>query len=161
MDFQFSVFERFVYRSPCYINSKIVNNFFFVFSIAHTIHEMVTEQATIMINGKLKEYQIKVSCNVLGVSPWNCTKSQQDIISLINVIYFSLCQQVSTLVCLACLFTFPGHNFVFSSLTVGWLVYNILWFHRGWSGLSRSSTTISMGYLQTRWVLEKPSRLSD
>uniref|UniRef100_A0A1B6FFX3 ATP-dependent helicase brm n=1 Tax=Cuerna arida TaxID=1464854 RepID=A0A1B6FFX3_9HEMI len=29
------------------------------YSIAHTIHEIVTEQATIMINGKLKEYQIK------------------------------------------------------------------------------------------------------
>ncbi|XP_054270051.1 transcription activator BRG1-like isoform X2 [Macrosteles quadrilineatus] len=29
------------------------------YSIAHTIHEMVTEQASIMINGKLKEYQIK------------------------------------------------------------------------------------------------------
>ncbi|KAL1138772.1 hypothetical protein AAG570_008834 [Ranatra chinensis] len=29
------------------------------YSIAHTIHEIVTEQATIMVNGKLKEYQIK------------------------------------------------------------------------------------------------------
>ncbi|XP_039289361.1 ATP-dependent helicase brm isoform X2 [Nilaparvata lugens] len=29
------------------------------YSIAHTIHESVTEQATIMVNGKLKEYQIK------------------------------------------------------------------------------------------------------
>jgi hypothetical protein len=29
-------------------------------SIAHTIHEIVTEQATILVNGKLKEYQIKV-----------------------------------------------------------------------------------------------------
>jgi len=29
------------------------------YSIAHTVHEIVTEQATIMINGKLKEYQIK------------------------------------------------------------------------------------------------------
>ncbi|CAB0003666.1 unnamed protein product [Nesidiocoris tenuis] len=29
------------------------------YSIAHTVHEMVSEQASIMINGKLKEYQIK------------------------------------------------------------------------------------------------------
>ncbi|XP_025159333.1 ATP-dependent helicase brm [Harpegnathos saltator] len=29
------------------------------YSIAHTIREVVTEQATIMVNGKLKEYQIK------------------------------------------------------------------------------------------------------
>ncbi|KAL1489284.1 hypothetical protein ABEB36_014211 [Hypothenemus hampei] len=29
------------------------------YSIAHTIHETVTEQASIMVNGKLKEYQIK------------------------------------------------------------------------------------------------------
>ncbi|XP_043275129.1 ATP-dependent helicase brm-like isoform X2 [Venturia canescens] len=29
------------------------------YSIAHTIHERVTEQASIMVNGKLKEYQIK------------------------------------------------------------------------------------------------------
>lgn len=28
-------------------------------SIAHTVHEIVTEQAQIMVNGKLKEYQIK------------------------------------------------------------------------------------------------------
>lgn len=39
----------------------MVRIIFLGFSIAHTIHEMVTEQATIMINGKLKEYQIKVS----------------------------------------------------------------------------------------------------
>lgn len=32
------------------------------FSIAHTIHESVTEQASILVNGNLKEYQIKV-CN--------------------------------------------------------------------------------------------------
>lgn len=31
------------------------------YSIAHTVHEVVTEQASIMVNGKLKEYQIKVS----------------------------------------------------------------------------------------------------
>lgn len=30
------------------------------YSIAHTVHESVTEQASIMVNGKLKEYQIKV-----------------------------------------------------------------------------------------------------
>lgn len=30
------------------------------FSIAHTIHESVTEQASILVNGNLKEYQIKV-----------------------------------------------------------------------------------------------------
>ena len=30
------------------------------YSIAHTVHEIVTEQASIMVNGKLKEYQIKV-----------------------------------------------------------------------------------------------------
>lgn len=29
------------------------------YSIAHTVHEMVTEQATIMVNGSLKEYQVK------------------------------------------------------------------------------------------------------
>lgn len=29
------------------------------FSIAHTINEVVVEQASIMVNGKLKEYQIK------------------------------------------------------------------------------------------------------
>lgn len=29
------------------------------YSIAHTIHETVTEQASIMVNGKLKEYQVK------------------------------------------------------------------------------------------------------
>lgn len=29
------------------------------YSIAHTIHEIVTEQASIMVNGQLKEYQIK------------------------------------------------------------------------------------------------------
>lgn len=30
------------------------------YSIAHTIKETVTEQAKIMINGRLKEYQVKV-----------------------------------------------------------------------------------------------------
>lgn len=30
------------------------------YSIAHTVHEVVTEQASIMVNGMLKEYQIKV-----------------------------------------------------------------------------------------------------
>lgn len=30
------------------------------YSIAHTVHESVTEQASIMVNGQLKEYQIKV-----------------------------------------------------------------------------------------------------
>uniref|UniRef100_A0A336MSI2 CSON006075 protein n=1 Tax=Culicoides sonorensis TaxID=179676 RepID=A0A336MSI2_CULSO len=29
------------------------------YSIAHTVHERVTEQASILVNGKLKEYQIK------------------------------------------------------------------------------------------------------
>ncbi|XP_018562327.2 ATP-dependent helicase brm isoform X2 [Anoplophora glabripennis] len=29
------------------------------YSIAHTVHELVTEQSSIMINGQLKEYQIK------------------------------------------------------------------------------------------------------
>lgn len=29
------------------------------YSVAHTVHEHVTEQASIMVNGKLKEYQIK------------------------------------------------------------------------------------------------------
>lgn len=29
------------------------------YSIAHTVHEVVTEQATIMVNGYLKEYQVK------------------------------------------------------------------------------------------------------
>lgn len=38
---------------------------FYFFSIAHTIHEIVTEQASIMVNGKLKEYQIKVCNNCL------------------------------------------------------------------------------------------------
>ena len=31
------------------------------YSIAHTVHESVTEQASILVNGKLKEYQIKVN----------------------------------------------------------------------------------------------------
>lgn len=31
----------------------------FICSIAHTINEVVVEQASIMVNGKLKEYQIK------------------------------------------------------------------------------------------------------
>lgn len=30
------------------------------YSIAHTVHEVVTEQASIMVNGLLKEYQTKV-----------------------------------------------------------------------------------------------------
>lgn len=30
------------------------------YSIAHTIKETVTQQATIMVNGLLKEYQVKV-----------------------------------------------------------------------------------------------------
>lgn len=29
------------------------------YSIAHTVHEVVTEQASIMVNGQLKEYQVK------------------------------------------------------------------------------------------------------
>ncbi|CAH0558695.1 unnamed protein product [Brassicogethes aeneus] len=29
------------------------------YSIAHTVHEIVTEQASIMVNGQLKEYQVK------------------------------------------------------------------------------------------------------
>ncbi|CAH1967289.1 unnamed protein product [Acanthoscelides obtectus] len=29
------------------------------YSIAHTVHEIVTEQASIMVNGRLKEYQVK------------------------------------------------------------------------------------------------------
>ncbi|KAG5880736.1 hypothetical protein JTB14_009146 [Gonioctena quinquepunctata] len=29
------------------------------YSIAHTVHEIVTEQASILVNGKLKEYQVK------------------------------------------------------------------------------------------------------
>ncbi|XP_077299537.1 ATP-dependent helicase brm isoform X2 [Arctopsyche grandis] len=29
------------------------------YSIAHTVHEIITEQASILVNGKLKEYQIK------------------------------------------------------------------------------------------------------
>ena len=29
------------------------------YSIAHTVHEIITEQASIMVNGTLKEYQIK------------------------------------------------------------------------------------------------------
>lgn len=39
-----------------------VNNFncLHYFSIAHTVHESVTEQSNILVNGKLKEYQIKV-----------------------------------------------------------------------------------------------------
>lgn len=30
------------------------------YSIAHTVKETVTQQATIMVNGLLKEYQVKV-----------------------------------------------------------------------------------------------------
>jgi len=36
------------------------------YSIAHTIHEIVTEQATILVNGMLKEYQIKVQRTVFS-----------------------------------------------------------------------------------------------
>lgn len=36
------------------------------YSIAHTIHEIVTEQANILVNGKLKEYQIKVQRTVFS-----------------------------------------------------------------------------------------------
>lgn len=32
---------------------------YFFLRIAHTIHEPVTEQANMLVNGKLKEYQIK------------------------------------------------------------------------------------------------------
>jgi SWI/SNF-related matrix-associated actin-dependent regulator of chromatin subfamily A protein 2/4 len=28
------------------------------YGVAHTVHEPVSEQATIMVNGKLKEYQV-------------------------------------------------------------------------------------------------------
>ena len=38
----------------------------FSYSIAHTIHEIVTEQANILVNGKLKEYQIKVQRTVFS-----------------------------------------------------------------------------------------------
>lgn len=31
------------------------------YSIAHTVKETVTQQASIMVNGLLKEYQVKVS----------------------------------------------------------------------------------------------------
>lgn len=30
------------------------------YGVAHTVHESVTEQATIMVNGKLKEYQVNL-----------------------------------------------------------------------------------------------------
>ena len=33
------------------------------YSIAHTIKEVVIEQASIMVNGSLKEYQVKVRYN--------------------------------------------------------------------------------------------------
>jgi hypothetical protein len=36
------------------------------YSIAHTVHEIVTEQANILVNGKLKEYQIKVQRTVFS-----------------------------------------------------------------------------------------------
>lgn len=42
-----------------FILVKIIFDYHFIFSIAHTVHEIVTEQASIMVNGKLKEYQIK------------------------------------------------------------------------------------------------------
>ena len=41
------------------------------YSIAHTIHEIVTEQATILVNGKLKEYQIKVQRTVFSSATSN------------------------------------------------------------------------------------------
>lgn len=38
------------------------------YSIAHTIKETVTEQAKIMINGRLKEYQVKVGdCGTFNI----------------------------------------------------------------------------------------------
>lgn len=42
-------------------NIYVTHTFDLLFSsIAHTIHESVTEQASILVNGNLKEYQIKV-----------------------------------------------------------------------------------------------------
>jgi SWI/SNF-related matrix-associated actin-dependent regulator of chromatin subfamily A protein 2/4 len=35
------------------------------YTIAHTIHEPVTDQANMLVNGRLKEYQIKVTKNLL------------------------------------------------------------------------------------------------
>jgi SWI/SNF-related matrix-associated actin-dependent regulator of chromatin subfamily A protein 2/4 len=29
------------------------------YTLAHTVHEEVTEQASILVNGKLKEYQVR------------------------------------------------------------------------------------------------------
>ncbi|XP_065207494.1 ATP-dependent helicase brm-like [Planococcus citri] len=42
-----------------YKNANEANEEHTYYSIAHTVHECVTEQASIMQNGKLKEYQIK------------------------------------------------------------------------------------------------------
>lgn len=36
------------------------------YSVAHTVHEHVTEQASIMVNGKLKEYQVCI-CTVYSM----------------------------------------------------------------------------------------------
>ena len=51
-----TLFQKFTdkYLLYCFINLLK-----FIFSIAHTINEVVVEQASIMVNGKLKEYQIK------------------------------------------------------------------------------------------------------
>lgn len=52
-------FLNFLTKCPKQILMISVNTFCMFFSIAHTVHEIVTEQAQIMVNGKLKEYQIK------------------------------------------------------------------------------------------------------
>lgn len=55
---------------PCikayiFLMGKSHANFRLCFSIAHTVHEGVSEQASIMVNGKLKEYQIKVGVCII------------------------------------------------------------------------------------------------
>ena len=47
----------------CFAKKKQSTCLLFFHSIAHSIRETVTEQASIMVNGTLKEYQIKVSDN--------------------------------------------------------------------------------------------------
>lgn len=55
-------YYRLDYCIKLVLRTKIFMCSYFCSSIAHTIHESVTEQASILVNGNLKEYQIKV-CN--------------------------------------------------------------------------------------------------
>lgn len=57
--------DSFQQKKYKFIISLIIITLYFVYSIAHTIHESVTEQASILVNGNLKEYQIKVIVTIV------------------------------------------------------------------------------------------------